>query len=57
MAVRVGFEPTERCSRSRFSKPAHLPLCQHTLKMAGTKGFEPLQNDLESFVLPLHQVP
>lgn len=25
--------------------------------MAGTKGFEPLQNDLESFVLPLHQVP
>ena len=31
MAVCVGFEPTERCSRSRFSKPAHLPLCQHTL--------------------------
>lgn len=31
MAVCVGFEPTERYSRSRFSKPAHLPLCQHTL--------------------------
>ena len=30
MAVCVGFEPTERSSRSRFSKPAHLPLCQHT---------------------------
>ena len=30
MAVCVGFEPTERYSRSRFSKPAHLPLCQHT---------------------------
>ena len=30
MAVCVGFEPTERCSRSRFSKPLHLPLCQHT---------------------------
>ena len=30
MAVCVGIEPTERCSRSRFSKPAHLPLCQHT---------------------------
>ena len=41
MAVCVGFEPTERYSRSRFSKPAHLPLCQHTLKMAGAVGIEP----------------
>ena len=31
MAVCVGFEPTERYSRSRFSKPLHLPLRQHTL--------------------------
>ena len=40
--------------RDQNPLPYHLATPQF---LAGTKGFEPLQNDLESFVLPLHQVP
>lgn len=52
MAGVPGLEPGKW--RDQNPLPYHLATPQF---LAGTKGFEPLQNDLESFVLPLHQVP